>query len=610
MSSQNRKKTKMPVLGIAIEPIAAYTKLLRAAISSTNHSESAFLEGALRAKRFDLLLEWSDRPSPQLYDSSTDYFVDCQLSALIKKYPFSRFEVPGLDPQATALSKFESAEHKCKRVNQKFRAKRRRFDPYMQLKCYMREFILSTVGPSPDLLAIGEKCDFTSGASLLVGGSKTNIARKVYAQSWTSTPGALPYAIPMLWANAQLRDCILPGAMKCYDKAEFGRIVRAKVQHVNYNKVDFVPKTAKTHRGIAVEPLLNGFIQKGTDVYLRDRLRAIGIDLSDQTRNQRLARLGSLGGFDPFVTVDLSAASDSLAYEVVRELLPADWFEYLDFIRSPQYLLPDSKVPKRYEKFCSMGNGFCFPLQTLIFASVVYAASRFCKAPRDQFAVYGDDIIVRQSEALLVVELLRELGFRTNVDKTFITGPFRESCGADWYEGQDVRPVHFAEPLVDVRQLFALHNSTLRSPRCELFFEEFRTVARSIAGSSYLRPGREPGDTAYSVPLDVAMNSPSVRWDRDRMEWRWTEIASKSVKDPCRLGVVEYANALVLAAMRGTLSSQPFTLRYETNPKIVSVCRPFFDGYRQKPPIFWRGYSEGVVNPLNDRFFEARPRYG
>jgi len=545
-----------------------------------------------------------------LYDSPTSYFVDYQLAALIKKYPFSANEVPKLDPEGTAVKKFLAAEHMCKRVNQKYRAKRKCFDKYMQAKTYMREFIVSVIGEKPDIASIGEKCDFTSGASLLIGGNKTNIARKVFAQHWTATPGALPYAMPMLWANAQLRDCILPGAMKCYDKAEFGRIVRAKVQRVDYNNVSFVPKTAKTHRSIAIEPLLNGYIQKGTDVYLRECLRASGFDLSDQTRNQRLARMGSLGGFNPFVTIDLSAASDSLAYEVVRELLPPDWFEFLCFIRSPQYMLPGSSVPNQYEKFCSMGNGFCFPLQTLIFASVGYTASRLCKAPRDEIAVYGDDIIVRQSEALLVVELLRELGFRTNVDKTFLFGPFRESCGADWYEGQDVRPVHFAKPLVDVRQLFALHNSTLRSPRCEVFFEDFRSVARSIGGSSYLRPGREPGDTAFSVPLDVAMNCPNVRWHSGYQNWMWTEIASKSAPDPVRLGEVEYANALVLAAMRGTTSAQPFTLRYETVPKIVRVCRPYFEGFRFKPPAFWRDYTQNVVNSEFLGFFKTRTRRG
>jgi hypothetical protein len=312
---------------------------------------------------------------------------------------------------------------------------------------------------------------------------------------------------------------------------------------------------------------------------MRERLKAFNLDLSDQTKNQRLALQGSLGGFNPYVTIDLSAASDSLSMEVVRELLPPEWFEFLDCLRAPRYMLPMTNQTSRYEKFCSMGNGFCFPLQTLIFASVVYAASRLNNAPPGDYSVYGDDIIARQSEALIVVELLRELGFRTNVDKTFITGPFRESCGADWFAGQDVRPVHYDKPLVDVRQLFALHNSTLRSRRCELFFEEFRVVLRSLGGRFFLRPGREPGDSAFSVPLDVAMSSPFVRWDRDLQRWTWSEIASRPVSDVVRLGEVEYANILMLAVLRGSDSQRPFSLRYETTPKIVRVRRHYFDDF-------------------------------
>ena len=116
-----------------------------------------------------------------------------------------------------------------------------------------------------------------------------------------------------------------------------------------------------------MEPLLNGFVQKGTDLEMRRLLRKVGIDLSDQSHNQRLAKRGSEGGFNPYCTIDLSAASDSLSYEVVKSFLPAEWFEYLCDIRAPRFLLAGADHTERYEKFCSMGNGFCFPLQTLLF---------------------------------------------------------------------------------------------------------------------------------------------------------------------------------------------------------------------------------------------------
>jgi hypothetical protein len=269
-----------------------------------------------------------------------------------------------------------------------------------------------------------------------------------------------------------------------------------------------------------------------------------------------------------------------LSLEVVRGLIPPSWFEYLSDIRSPSFQLPNESVCE-YEKFCSMGNGFCFPLQTLVFASVCHAAARYCGVD-DDFSVYGDDIVVRQSIALLVIEMLREHGFRTNVDKTFVTGPFRESCGADWYEGQDVRPVHIADKLVDVRQLFALHNSTLRSSRTTHLLSEMRNELRILGGGNFLRPGSEPGDSAFSVPLDVAMNSPFVKWSKKDQRWGWKEIASRSVPDPGRLGEVEHANALMLAVMRGSDSHMPFTLRRLSRAAIAKVARPWRDGHNQK----------------------------
>lgn len=577
MSHRNAKATSVALSGSATK---RYKNVVASAVDTTSFPARDKILGALRANDFKTMLEWSDIPSPQLYDSATSYFVDCQISALIRKYPFTPNQVPGLNPESVALQKFSSAEHKVKWQNRKRRAKLKRFDQYAQIREYMRLYIASVLGETPPMQEIYDSADFTSGASIGVNGNRTNVARKLYAESWSVTPSALYHAKRALWSNIHARDCILPGAIKCYDPLLFTELVNKRVCIVDHNKISFVPKTAKTHRSIAIEPLLNGFVQKGIDIVMRDRLKKrAGLDLSDQSKNQALAREGSLGGINPYVTIDLSSASDSIATEEVKDLLPPDWYELLDEVRSPSYMLPGSNSVRKYEKFCSMGNGFCFPLQTLLFSSVCHAASRFCGAKRNEFSVYGDDIIARQSEALLIVEVLREMGFRTNVDKTFITGPFRESCGADWFEGQDVRPVQFDEPLTDVRQLFALHNSTLRSQRTELFFESVRPVIRAMGGGEYLRPGREPGDTAFSVPLDVAMSSRNLKWSRACQSWSWAEILSRPVEDPGRLGEVEFANARLLAVLRGSDSRMPFTLRYTSKPKRVRVTRPFRDGH-------------------------------
>lgn len=579
--------------GVRSTPEDIHKDVLRATIGSTTHPEKDRLLGQLRAGQWTRLLEWADtRPSPQSYATATDYYVECQIAALLRKYPFNPTQIPGLDPRSSAMKKFKAAEHRCKRQNQKRRAKRKRFDQYAQYWAYARSYIHGVLGDSPDLESIYEKCDITSGAAIGVHGSKTNLMRKLFAEEWSVTPTALFHAKRALWANTHYRDAILPGGIVCYDPILFSRIVEERATVMSHNKISFVPKTAKSHRTIAVEPLLNSLVMKGIDEEMRGRLRRYGIDLSDQETNQVLAHKGSLGGFNPYVTIDLAAASDSMSTEVVRDLLPPDWFDLLMEVRAPCYELDGESV--RYEKFCSMGNGFCFPLQSLLYASICYAASRSVNADARDFSVYGDDIVVRQQIALLVIELLRDLGFRTNIDKTFVTGPFRESCGMDWYNGQDVRPVHYTEPVTDVRHLFSFHNSTLRSPRAELFFEELRPLLRKHAPRNVacVRPGREPGDSAFSVPLDVAMSDPGVNRDRDSRDktrpfqqgWSWAEIASKPVSDFLELTEVQLGKLQMCAVLRGSHDLRTaFTLRYNSRPKRVRVSRPHYEDYDCDP---------------------------
>jgi hypothetical protein len=89
-----------------------------------------------------------------------------------------------------------------------------------------------------------------------------------------------------------------------------------------------------------------------------------------------------------------------------------------------------------------MGNGFTFELESLLFYSVVRTI-----VPRDRLSdcgVYGDDIIVPQEYAVEVIKALNFLGFRVNGSKSFLAGSFFESCGADFFEGQNVRPFHLA----------------------------------------------------------------------------------------------------------------------------------------------------------------------
>jgi len=203
------------------------------------------------------------------------------------------------------------------------------------------------------------------------------------------------------------------------------------------NRITFVPKSWKTDRTIACEPDGNVPFQLAFDSFVKSRLRRRGIDLSDQLRNKSMAQEGSYDGEfgkPNYATVDLSAASDTVAFNTVGLLFPDQWYKFLCDFRSSRYKLDDEV--KAYHKFSSMGNGTTFPIETLIFASACHAVGA------KDYSVYGDDIIIESHLYDELVYLLSFFGFSVNEEKSFHTGPFRESCGGDFYKGIDVTPFY------------------------------------------------------------------------------------------------------------------------------------------------------------------------
>lgn len=203
----------------------------------------------------------------------------------------------------------------------------------------------------------------------------------------------------------------------------------------NENRVEVVPKNWKTGRTIACEPTGNIPLQLAFDTYCKSKLLRRGIDLSDQSRNQRMALESSTS--QDFATIDLSMASDTLSFNTVAWLLPEPWFRYLNDIRSPYGRINDKLI--KYAKFSSMGNGATFALETLIFSAACYAVGS-----RDH-SVYGDDIIIRREYTEDLLRFMSFLGFVINKDKSFLTGPFRESCGSDCYSGVVITPFYLRE---------------------------------------------------------------------------------------------------------------------------------------------------------------------
>jgi len=233
------------------------------------------------------------------------------------------------------------------------------------------------------------------------------------------------------------------------------------------NRLSFVPKTSEISRSICTEPTLNMYLQKGLgfvlERWLKERFK---IDLSRQPiLNRRLARLGSVDG--SYGTIDLSSASDSISLLMLRAILPAELLDWLELARSPTVTFPDGSVQELY-MVSSMGNGFTFPLETLVFSTIVLACYRVLgiapkyerSGPRN-WAVFGDDIIVRKDAYEFVIRSLRLFGFTPNDHKSFNSGSFRESCGGDYFRGLDIRGV-YCRSLKTSADVYSLINRLIR----------------------------------------------------------------------------------------------------------------------------------------------------
>jgi len=568
-----------------------YRLLLDKMLRSSDYDWAKSMHGLLRAKKYSEMVIMADSVVEQKYTTAAEHFAANQLAALIRKYPFP-ISICQFGAREEAIRKFKQSEHKCKRINARFRALNRR-DPYNYDLARARSWIRYVLGPLPALDDIYGLCGWGPGASVGIHGNATNSARKLLSQSWSVSPGAFHLSRSAMIRDQHIIELLLkPDGARFFslDPQAFYQAFEKRCRLVNYNNIAFVPKTVRVERTIAVEPLLNGFLQKGVDLYMRKRLKRVGLNLQDQELNQERAREGSLpDALDPYVTIDLSSASDSIAIEFVRYMLPPEWFDFLAPLRSRDYKLLGEEFT--YHKFVSMGNGFCFPLETLLFASLCAATYDELSLPHD-FVVYGDDIIIRQSAAVNLLKYLKICGFKANPKKTFLQGPFRESCGADWYEGKDVRPITLDYALDSVESIFKFCNLVRQKEVTATFFYEHLKFLEELIPPEcrFVRPFRGDVATALEVSFENFISSPFASYDQQAMCWSWVELVKSGLPDKPVYRMQGYDVALIKAALTGSPSSLPFAERRNTRTKIRRV----FNGGGQNTSL-----PEEIFNPKN-----------
>lgn len=301
-----------------------------------------------------------------------------------------------------------------------------------------------------------------------------------------------------------------------WNNAENIRILNyGEASVVASNRLSFVPKNDEISRTICIEPTLDTIFQAGFGRILERRLsERYGISLdTQQTRNRDLACFGSL--FDDTVTIDLSSASDSISLPMLAWLLPSSFYQELLKYRSHQAEIKGHGTVQ-LEMVSTMGNGFTFPLQTALFACIVIAAFRFRGIPfpessvRNSWGVNGDDIACPEFISQDVIHLLHVLGFRTNDDKTFVKGPFRESCGSDFFLGSDIRGVYVKTLKTPGSRYAVLNLLTRFSTRTGLLLPKTWAALRATVAPVYV-PVWENMDCGIQVPLSFAR--PFLRFD-------------------------------------------------------------------------------------------------
>lgn len=392
--------------------------------TEVNQDIYSTVDGYLRSRHIPKLASCSLHFN-QAYHSIEDWRFLRQVEAFFKKNSlFSQGDVCS----EAAKGSFLDAEHKCSATNirlEYFFFKRDQLDPDLKTKLSrMKRYISNVLGDFQCFLnEIPHLVKVTPGATS-TNSRKDSLPQLKLKKSLCCTKGAASY---------------LNAIYKYYGFKE------PKLEFVDSNRIELVPKNWKTDRTIACEPEGNLPFQLAFDTYGKRRLRRFGINLRDQSANQRAAVEGSING--KLATIDFSAASDSIAYNLVAWLLPYDWFKFLDRMRSPKYF--GAFGEGSYQKFSSMGNGTTFVLETLLFAAACYAVGS------KEFLVYGDDVVIESHLFPSYLKLTRFLGFTINEEKSFIAGPFRESCGLDSFDGKDVTPFFIRN--VDRRKAYLCH---------------------------------------------------------------------------------------------------------------------------------------------------------
>lgn len=333
--------------------------------------------------------------------------------------------------EEVAFEKFAEAELKCVQTNERFARYWNGEIPSEDIEAvlfYTRQTISQILGDVPEL----SELQFAYGP-----GNNTNVKNNTSARYKLD-------AVPTCSKESYnfIKNELYPQI------PTFSYLHKGKLR-LGMGELSCVPKNAKTDRFIITEPNMNTYVQKGHGDYIKQRLSLFGCNLRNQAINQFLAYQGSMDG--ETATVDCVSASDTIAIACVVDLLPLGWVERLSSMRTGYVCYKKRNLVFEQAKFSSMGNGFTFELESLIFYALSLSVAKYLKESSARISVYGDDVIIPVGCFDLLEKVFNFCGFSINKEKSFKEGPFRESCGADFFNGINIRPFYQKDRWTDAR---------------------------------------------------------------------------------------------------------------------------------------------------------------
>lgn len=409
-----------------------------------------------------------------------DYVPELQLSALMRK-----FRLQGVSPDpATTLKKWLATDVEVSNLDF-FWANPELWDD--DVRCLignLRLNIRAVLGKAPSPGTVAMFATPGPGVTLSESFNERSQYRKLMNlvsgnASCYDLDGIRPYMRNLIWNNRQFRRYLVerykrsgdPDAM--HNLRRFGRtnqvfdflwekLISPQVKLVAGNKFFTVPKTSTTLRPCCKEASINMMLQRGLGSIIRQRLTAFGInlDIQDKYHEHLISKHA-----ESITTIDLSAASDSISWQLVQSVFPEDWVAHFRALRAPATILPDGSC-RDLSKISSMGNGFTFELESLMFFCALWRRGKAEKLPdwplqcgsARSISVFGDDIIVAPDCYDRALSTLTTLGFKINLDKSHgISSPLRESCGTFSMSGLPF-PLVSIKSIDSFMQLMVLRN--------------------------------------------------------------------------------------------------------------------------------------------------------